>query len=112
MEIDISKDETGEQLDVVFAVSVGLGSTRSPESAFPQRGLIAELQGAGHPLPPWDRPPARGKAPAQQAQLRTPDPVAWPGKTDSFFAIFPCFLLLLISKDKFSPTVILNSCFV
>lgn len=47
MKIDISKDETGEWLDVVFAVSVGLGSTSSHERVFLQRGLATALRSCG-----------------------------------------------------------------
>lgn len=60
MKIDISKDETGEWLDVVFAVSVGLGSTGSHESEFLQRELIARLQSCGEQGTSLGSPPGDG----------------------------------------------------
>lgn len=118
MKIDISKDETGEWLDVVFAVSVGLGSTSSQENVFLQRELATALQSCGAPGTLC----LLGIAPGDGAELFSitlsvrpnpnPDLTSWAGKTDSFIVVFPCFLLLLISKDSFSPTTIRNTGFV
>lgn len=72
----------------------------------------AELRGAGHPLPPWGHLPGLCKALFHQAELKTPDLMPWAGKTDSVIATYPCFLLLLVSQDRFAPAATQNSCFV